>query len=210
MGIIGEKAMIEGYCRSDVWDKCRRITGSEPLVRLKGDPIKHWEYEGFYDGSSGYGIIWDFDRKRGRNRAFRCAVGLFSRNGEKLCQVFIDEKYNGDWRKAILKAKTFDNLFAEFEEYFRNRRKKFMDKTMDIIQQLRPNLKNIKQVKSNSHGGIANLLRVLTRTMNEQGSSIRTIAKVQYSVCLQAGIYIPDEFITDVLVAVDMTKDLDE
>lgn len=85
-----------------------------------------------------------------------------------------------------------------------------MEKTMDIIQQLKPNLANIKQVKSNSHGGIANLLKVLTKTMNEQGSTIRTIAKVQYAVCLQAGIYIPEEFITDVLVAAEMANDLDE
>lgn len=204
--------MIEGYCRNNVWQKCRDITGNAPLVRLKGEPIKHWEYDGFYDGMGAFEIIWnrDFERKRGCNRAFRYAVGLFSRNGEKICQAFIDEKYGGDWRKAILEAKTFDNLFAEFEEYFRDRRKKFMDKTMDIIQQLKPNLTNIKQVKSNSHGGIANLLKVLTKTMNEQGSTIRTIAKVQYAVCLQAGIYIPDEFITDVLVATEMANDLDE
>lgn len=52
-----------------------------------------------------------------------------------------------------------------------------------------------------SHGGVANLLKVLTKTMHEQGSGIETIAKVQYTVCMQAGIYIPDEFLADVLVA---------
>ena len=59
-----------------------------------------------------------------------------------------------------------------------------------------------------SHGGVANLLKVLTKTMHEQGSSIRTIAKTQYLVCLNAGIYLPDEFITDVLVASDMNPDI--
>ena len=46
-----------------------------------------------------------------------------------------------------------------------------------------------------SHGGVANLLKVLTKTMEKQGSDITSIAKVQYAVCVQAGIYIPDEFV---------------
>lgn len=55
-----------------------------------------------------------------------------------------------------------------------------------------------------SHGGVANLLKVLTKTMEKQGSDIASIAKVQYAVCVQAGIYIPDEFIRDVAVTLDM------
>ena len=57
-----------------------------------------------------------------------------------------------------------------------------------------------------SHGGVANLLKVLTKTMHEQGNSIYTVAKVQYAICVQAGIYIPDEFLTDVLTAVDVME----
>ena len=57
-----------------------------------------------------------------------------------------------------------------------------------------------------SHGGVANLLRVLTKTMIAQGSSILSIAKMQYAVCVQAGIMLPNEFLTDVLVANDMTE----
>ena len=79
-----------------------------------------------------------------------------------------------------------------------------MDKTAEIIRQLNPDLKRIKPLKTNSHGGVANLLKVLTKTMHEQGATIRTIAKTQYVICLQAGIYIPEEFITDVLVAEDI------
>lgn len=52
-----------------------------------------------------------------------------------------------------------------------------------------------------SHGGVANLLKVLTKTMTAQGSSIQTIAKVQYAICIQAGIALPNEFLTDVMVA---------
>ena len=58
-----------------------------------------------------------------------------------------------------------------------------------------------------SHGGVANLLKVLTKTMHDQGSTILTIAKVQYAVCIQAGIYIPEEFLTDVLVAQEIVEE---
>lgn len=57
-----------------------------------------------------------------------------------------------------------------------------------------------------SHGGVANLLKVLTKTMKEQGSGIDSIAKMQYTVCMQAGIYIIPEFLTDVLVADEIMK----
>ena len=54
-----------------------------------------------------------------------------------------------------------------------------------------------------SHGGVANLLKVLTKTMEKQGADITNIAKMQYAICKQAGIYIPDEFLTDVAVMLD-------
>lgn len=60
--------------------------------------------------------------------------------------------------------------------------------------------------KPQSHGGVANLLKVLTKTMEKQGADIQNIAKVQYAVCVQAGIYIPDEFIRDVAVTLDMKE----
>ena len=41
--------------------------------------------------------------------------------------------------------------------------------------------------------------------MEKQGSDITSIAKVQYTICVQAGIYIPDEFIRDVAVTLDMS-----
>ena len=84
---------------------------------------------------------------------------------------------------------------------------------MNDMEQLIESAKQtaIKQSRSKgmpqSHGGVANLLKILTQTMKAQGSSIRTIAKVQYAVCIQAGILIPDEFITDVLVAANIEKE---
>ena len=35
----------------------------------------------------------------------------------------------------------------------------------------------------------------------------KTIAKVQYTICMQAGIYVPEEFITDVLVAANIERE---
>lgn len=52
-----------------------------------------------------------------------------------------------------------------------------------------------------SYTGVANLLKILTKTMELQGAYISTIAEVQYSVCKQAGIDIPEEFLTDTLGA---------
>ena len=42
--------------------------------------------------------------------------------------------------------------------------------------------------------------------MEKQGADIKSIAKVQYAVCMQAGIYIPDEFIEDVAVALTIVE----
>lgn len=75
----------------------------------------------------------------------------------------------------------------------------------DIQESKKQILENGK--RPNSHGGVANLLKTLTKTMEKQGTSIESIAKVQYTVCMQAGIYIPDEFIEDVAVALHIEKE---
>ena len=54
------------------------------------------------------------------------------------------------------------------------------------------------------------MLKVMTKTMEKQGSDITSIAKVQYAICIQAGIYIPDEFIRDVAVTLDMPIENEE
>lgn len=71
------------------------------------------------------------------------------------------------------------------------------------VQERKSELAKMKKMPQ-SHGGVANLLKVLTKTMHERGNSITTVAKVQYAICIQAGIYIPDEFLTDVLTAADI------
>lgn len=209
--------MLECYCRTDIWRMCRRQTGEPPqpvLVQLKGKPekaVRAWEYEGFWTGGmSEYGFIWmpEFEKKRARNDIFRHAAGMFSRKGELLFAAFVKERFGGDLKAAILKARNFDTLFEQFTEWFEERKQKFMDKTAELIRQIRPDLKNITKISTHSHGGVANLLKVLTKTMHEQGSTIRTIAKVQYAVCTQAGIYVPEEFMTDVLTAADIDPEV--
>lgn len=205
--------MLEIYCRTDMWNICHNLTGDapkQPLCWLKNEQkpaVTAWEYEGFYDGGmSSFPYIWmdKYERRRGRNDTFRYAVGIFARNGDLLFRAYLKEKYKDDLRAAILDSKNFDDLYDRFVCWFQKRKEKFMEKTAELIKQLNPGIKNVRSSQPNSHGGVANLLRVLTKTMNAQGSSIRTIAKVQYTVCLQAGIYVPEEFMNDVLTAADI------
>ena len=107
-----------------------------------------------------------------------------------------------------MRSGTFSALFDGFLEDFSERRMKFLNEMEQLIASAKQSAlsRNRSKGTPQSHGGVANLLKILTQTMKAQGSSIRTIAKVQYAICLQAGILIPDEFITDVLVASNIEK----
>ena len=199
--------MLEGLCRPNIYDQCLRIIGKPPIVFLKGKNIQYWEYEGFFSPTDRF-TVWNGDlvkklMKQPKDSPLRLAASLFSRNGEKLCDSYVKDKF-GSWESAIKEFGTFSNLLKGFESYFVERKKKFMEKTDNLIAQMPKQLTKDGKIRTNSHGGVANLLKVLTKTMHEQGSSIRTIAKVQYAICTQAGIYVPEEFITDVLVAADI------
>ena len=203
--------MLEGLCRPNIYDQCLKVTGGPPIVFLKGKPIPHWEYDGFFSPTDKFTVWWDGLAKTlvrsPSGSPLRLAASVFSKNGEKICDAYIKERF-GSWEKAIKEAGTFDNFYKGFESYFAERKKRFMEKTDKLIAQIPKQLSKDGRIRTNSHGGVANLLKVLTKTMHEQGSSIRTIAKVQYAICTQAGIYVPDEFITDVLVAADMNPDI--
>lgn len=45
--------MLEGLCRPNIYDQCVKITGKPPLVCMKGGNIQHWEYDGFFHGTTG-------------------------------------------------------------------------------------------------------------------------------------------------------------
>ena len=107
----------------------------------------------------------------------------------------------GTIETAVLQTDSFMKLAEEFQNWFDERRTKFMEQTDTDIQKWK---ETCTTSKPQSHGGVANLLKVLTKTMEKQGADIHNIAKVQYTVCVQAGIYIPDEFVRDVAVTLDM------
>ena len=202
--------VIETDCRPSIWDKCKYEAGEEPIVCMKGNDLPIWEWEQFFSGMGGYSIVWNerYWRKRGSNITFRYAVGLMARRGAEIAQTWINDRYSGDWKTAMRAYRNFDDFFDGFCEYFCERRNQFMAKTKEIIDKRSVDIGKIGKIHTSSHGGVANLLKILTKTMHEQGSSIRTIAKVQWSICTQAGIYVPEEFITDVLVADDISPEI--
>lgn len=199
--------MLEELCRTDMWKECQLVRDEAPTVVLKG---KSWkkinEFDDFF-GANCFTYNWrslplqSFSHKRKEHHAYKC-WRYFVENGEKIIKVFIEQKY-GSTEYAMRQTKTFDVLFDEFLDWFEGRRNGFMNKVTEQLNEEKAGLAKIGKLPQ-SHGGVANLLKVLTKTMHTRGTSIHTIAKVQYAVCMQAGIYIPDEFLTDVLVAADI------
>lgn len=125
---------------------------------------------------------------------------------EDWSEVFYTDCYGGK-EKAYEQTERKEELIQRYIEWFAEKRKE-MRKGMEssIKQEIESIAKKdetcvnvYKNVRGNQ-GGVANLLKVLTRTMELQGADIRSIAKVQYSICQQAGIMIPEEFIEDVAV----------
>ena len=205
--------MIEGYARYPMVQRCDD-EDMALFIKKNGEWERKMKHLGFITYTDKF-MVYDkgFAKKmvhQPKNSPLRLACALFVNKGDMIAQALINERYDGDWCKAIESTKKFNVLFDEFLDYFDYRRKKFMEKYDELIA------KGVEEGKitprknpvPTSYGGVANLLKVLTKTMYEQGSSIRTIAKVQYSICLQSGVYLPDEFITDVLVASDMCPDI--
>lgn len=204
--------MLEEQCRSVFKEAClAEIEKHESLVKLKGRMRQKNEFENY--------ITWEdtFSKWDGwlvkkivrtqKDNIVRDAF-LYFMHGEKIRDAYIRKHY-GTIENAMRETGSFGKLFDGFLEEFASRRAMFMNDMEQLIESAKQTA--IKQNRSKgmpqSHGGVANLLKILTQTMKAQGSSIRTIAKVQYAVCIQAGILIPDEFITDVLVAANIEKE---
>lgn len=201
--------MLEELCRADLYKACQLVIDAAPLVRLKGAPWKKAnEFDDFFE-STHFRHNWhalplqSFSHKRKEHHAYKC-WRYYVENGKKIVKVFIEQKY-GSTECAMRQTETFEVLFNEFLDWFEERRNGFMDKVTKQLCEGNAELAKIGKLPQ-SHGGVANLLKVLTKTMNTRGTSIHTIAKVQYAVCMQAGIYIPDEFLTDVLIAADILE----
>nr|DAK55280.1 MAG TPA: hypothetical protein [Caudoviricetes sp.] len=198
--------MLEELCRNSFYTACCKEKNLDGLVYLKGHPkperpLKDFQIDNYLRQDWGFIPINLFcGRGRWIKSTRRMAWVWFNEHENQIRDAYLEKKYGGDIKLAMISTGNFITLFDEFKGYFAERKKVFMKKAEQAMTIQKAELS--KRSKSpQSHGGVANLLKVLTKTMQEQGSSIYSIAKVQYAVCMQAGIYIPDEFLTDVFVA---------
>ena len=203
--------MVERVCENALKHLCRQVVErhNPPLVRLKGDKknISANPFKDFVDSEFGW-----FDTYLARMSMRRAVchdkcVALFNQKSSFLCLIFLTQKYDGDLESAMTQAGKFEVLYQEFLNWFDDKRREFQMQ-FNVSEAKKQMLENGK--RPNSHGGVANLLKTLTKTMEKQGASIQSIAKVQYTICMQAGIYIPDEFIEDVAVVLSVMGDKDD
>ena len=201
--------MLQELCRTSFEKACKGI--SSPLVKLKG---RSSPFTNFY-GEYGVRHNWKHlpvkkvSREQRRSELHQTHIKAwhyFNDNADKLRDRYIAVTFGYNLEQGMIESGTFDALFEGFYNDFEERKNRYMDKTNQLIDAKQEALAAVGK-HPQSHGGVANLLKVLTKTMHDQGASIYTIAKVQWSVCVQAGIYIPDEFLTDVLVANEMISE---
>lgn len=201
--------MLEELCKGALNHACWDVANSFPLVRLRGYYKPVSPFMPFF--GDGWNYNWNIlplgevgRLRKGNIR--REAWVWFNNNADAIVDAYVRKRHNGNLEHAMLWFGTFDALYNDFKTYFEERKTAFMGKTENALQARKAELAK-KGEKPQSYGGVANLLKVLAKTSTEQGSSIQTIAKVQYAVCLQAGIFIPDEFLTDVYTAMDIMKE---
>ena len=203
--------MLEELCHNELWHACCAVRDRTPLVypqgRRWGRKVDPWED---FFANANTGIRWNYlPHKLLDHRTYRPGSDLseswlwFNEKSDRIIDGYIRCKYGGDIRKAMRECGTYDAMHDDYLAFFAERRKKFMEKTEALVGKTGQELAK-KGKLPQSHGGVANLLKVLTKTMKEQGSGINTIAKMQYAICIQAGIYVIPEFLTDVLVAEDI------
>lgn len=199
--------MLEELCCDALYKACHNCVDRARTVYLRGRCKKEdrafVDYFGTYPHFNWHAIPIAKVYRTRRLSIERMAWVWFNENADKICGAFIKREYGGDLTLAMMLSGSFDKLFGEFKVYFAERRSKHMENTERALTERKRELAKCGKTPQ-SHGGVANLLKVLTKTMQAQGSSICSIAKVQYAVCMQAGIYIPDEFLTDVITAAEI------
>lgn len=197
--------MVERVCENALKRLCRQVVErhNPPIVRLKGDmeDIPTNPFKNFVDGEFGWFNTYLVGMSKPRAMCHDKCVAFFDKNAEKICTAFMREEYHRDVEYAMFKTMDFMVLFQKFLNWFSDKRREFQMQ-FNVSEAKKQMLENGK--RPNSHGGVANLLKTLTKTMEKQGASIQSIAKVQYTICMQAGIYIPDEFIEDVAIALSV------
>ena len=201
----------EGACIDAFKDMCEKVFREKCIMRLvyhKGEEPRFtsWDrkYDTYFQGDTWYTYCWLGKRGFGYKYFLKGKCErYFQDHAEQIIKLFISETYK-TIENAVRETGRFLELWNAFDGWFDDRRSRFMENMKTDIQEIR----GLSARKTpQSHGGVANLLKVLTKTMEKQGSDITSIAKVQYAVCVQAGIYIPDEFIRDVAVTLDMEID---
>lgn len=206
--------MLEVLCRDAFRDACHEVVDRDRgncIVSLKGHPPPVRKYKNFFVGIDGiltrHWLTLPMKTFMAHRKGDLNLGGLawiwMNENAAAVCEKYVRDQYGGNLETAMDAAQNFDDLFNQFSQYFEKRRLDFMAKTETSLTEIRRKV-TLRGRTTQSHGAVANLLKVLTRTMKEQGSSIYSIAKMQYGVCLQAGIYLPEEFLTDILVAGEM------
>lgn len=200
--------MVERICENALKSFCRQVVESHnpPTVRLKGDTTEYPQnpYRDFVNGEFGYLDTYIFGMSKRRKMCHDKCVAFFNRKSSFLCLIFLTQKYDGDIEQAMSVTGDFTTLYQQFLEWFDEKRRNFQME-FNVPEAKKQMLENGK--RPNSHGGVANLLKTLTKTMEKQGASIQSIAKVQYTVCMQAGIYIPDDFIEDVAISLEIMEE---
>lgn len=196
----------------------KRLTPPLPLYEVKGDSWKAYqrrkrEYEiseelrdMWLGKTASIAALLNVKLPKGYCSKRKIGAARFFLRSEDWSEVFYTDCYGGK-EKAYEQTERKEELIQRYIEWFAEKRKE-MRKGMEscIKQEIESIVKKdetcvnvYKNVRGNQ-GGVANLLKVLTKTMERQGADIRSIAKVQYSICQQAGIMIPEEFIEDVAV----------
>lgn len=200
--------MLEQYCCEPLRNMCVEMIDNHnpPILRFKSDKKEYQEnpYKDFL-GEYRYMCmrsIYDWD-KGNRCKCHDMARRWFEQKSPTLVVYFFADLYGGDIETAMKATVNFKQLLDEFQIWFDSKRRDFR-MAFHITDSKKQILENGKRPLS--HGGVANLLKTLTKTMEKQGFSIESIAKVQYTICMQTGIYIPDEFIEDVAVALSIVE----
>nr|DAZ30618.1 MAG TPA: hypothetical protein [Caudoviricetes sp.] len=199
----------ERFCMGTFKDMCEKVFREKCVTRLVYRKIDEprftsWDikYGTYFQGNTWCPFSW-FNGRRGFGYRYFLKASCelyFEKHARQIISLFFSERHTSI-EDAILETDCFLELWNVFEKWFDERRNKFMENMKTDIQEIR-SMSTRKTPQS--HGGVANLLKALTKTMEKQGSDITSIAKVQYAICIQAGIYIPDEFIRDVAVTLDM------
>lgn len=204
--------MLEQYCCNDLVYVYTDIVEKyeRPKIRLRTDKTEYPENP-YKDFLGDYDFIYSASsciRGRGKRKmSYELARDWFDIYSPDLVSLFFFDLYGVDIEESMRKTEQFKNLWSQFLSWFDQKRRDFR-MTFNITDSKKQILENGK--RPNSHGGVANLLKVLTKTMEKQGAGIENIANMQYTICMQAGIYIPDEFIEDVAVALYVKDNMEK